>query len=47
MAGWAAWSPVKERDKLGVVTYNYQVQIRDMIRSDMKKRWLPKNPEDV
>ena len=25
MAGWAAWSPVKERDKLGVVTYNYQV----------------------
>ena len=25
MAGWAAWSPVRERDKLGVVTYNYQV----------------------
>ena len=25
MAGWGAWSPVRERDKLGVVTFNYQV----------------------
>ena len=34
MAGWAAWSPVKERDKLGVVTYNYQVLECEDMRDD-------------
>ena len=41
MAGWAAWSPVRERDKLGVVTYNYQVINTSTRKLSMKvcNRW--------